>query len=225
MKLLRVLETRRIQRVGGNDDIPVDFRLVAATNRDLAAYVAAGKFREDLYYRLNVVDIHLPPLKDRPGDVRLLVSRFLKEFAKENGGAVTGIDAEAMAALERCPWPGNVRQLRNTVEKMVVLSAGGRLGLADVPEDILDSQTPPVAQAIPAASRQQAEGDAGGGSQTQANAASESARPRPQSLADAKKEAMLAAIERNRYNKTKAAEELGISRRTLHRKLKEWGLG
>lgn len=225
VKLLRVLETRRIQRVGGNDDIPVDFRLVAATNRDLAAYVAAGKFREDLYYRLNVVDIHLPPLKDRPGDVRLLVSRFLKEFAKENGGAVTGIDAEAMAALERCPWPGNVRQLRNTVEKMVVLSAGGRLGLADVPEDILDSQTPPVAQAIPAASRQQAEGDAGGGSQTQANAASESARPRPQSLADAKKEAMLAAIERNRYNKTKAAEELGISRRTLHRKLKEWGLG
>ena len=101
VKLLRALESRTIQRVGGNEDIRVDFRLVAATNRDLAAYVREGKFREDLYYRLNVIDIHLPALKDRTGDIALLVSRFIKEFSAANGNNVTGIDAKAIKALDR----------------------------------------------------------------------------------------------------------------------------
>ena len=199
VKLLRVLESRRIQRVGGNEDIPVDFRLVAATNRNLAEYVAEGKFREDLYYRLNVIDIHVPALKDRPGDVPLLVSRFLKQFSRENGGAVTGIDEKAMAALEAYEWPGNVRQLRNAVEKMVVLSAGGKLSLDDVPEEILSRAAAPGEAAAPRASA-------------------------AATLAETEKATMLAALAKNRNNVTKTAQELGISRRTLHRRLAEWGL-
>ena len=137
VKLLRVLESRTLQRVGGNDDVKVDFRLVAATNRDLAEYVRAGKFREDLYYRLNVIDIRLPALRDRPGDIALLVSRFIKEFAGKNDIAIKGIDAAAVKILESYSWPGNVRQLRNVIERMVVLSDGTRLTVGDIPEEIL----------------------------------------------------------------------------------------
>ena len=215
VKLLRVLESRVIQRVGGTRDIPVDFRLVSATNKDLARLVAEGTFREDLYYRLNVVEIPLPPLKDRPGDIALLVSRFLKEFSAANGGLVTGIDAGAMEALERYPWPGNVRQLRNTVERMVVLSAGGRLTLEDVPANVLAEP----AAAIPA---------------TQSAMTPVAAAPAPQpapplpatggSLSEMEKARILETLEQCRHNKTRAAEVLGISRRTLHRKLNEWGI-
>lgn len=214
VKLLRALESRRIQRVGGNEDIPVDFRLVAATNRDLAAYVREGRFREDLYYRLNVIDIHMPALKDRPGDVALLVSRFVREFAKENGGAVTGIDARAVKALEDYDWPGNVRQLRNVVEKMVVLSAGGRLTVDDVPPEIAAPRSSAPARPAQEPARTAAE------SGTESGAASGR-----KTLADAEKETILAALEECRNNKSRAAEKLGISRRTLHRKLNEWGLG
>lgn len=209
VKLLRAIETRTIQRVGSNADIAVDFRLVAATNRDLAAYVREGKFREDLYYRLNVIDIHMPPLKDRPGDIALLASRFVKEFSSENGSHVTGIAPDAMAALERYSWPGNVRQLRNVMEKMVVLSAGGKLTMEDVPVEIASAGPAPAAPA----------------SADPAPAASAPlAPPAAESLADAEKAQILAAIARCRGNKTKAAGQLGVSRRTLHRKLKEWGM-
>lgn len=209
VKLLRVLESRTIQRVGGNEEVKVDFRLVAATNRDLAAYVKEGKFREDLYYRLNVIDIHLPALKDRPGDIALLASRFIKEFSKKNSADIKGIDEDAMKALESYTWPGNVRQLRNVIERMVVLSDGSRLTLDDVPSEI--TAVPVVQSAAPAA----------------APAAAEPIQARPQAvdqLADAEKATILNALEECRGNKTKAAEKLGISRRTIHRKLKEWGI-
>ncbi len=198
VKLLRVLETRRFQRVGGTEEIPSDFRLVAATNRNLAEYVKEGKFREDLYYRLNVIDIHMPALKERPGDIALLVSRFIKEFAKENGGLVTGIDAHAIKALEDYDWPGNVRQLRNVIEKMVVLSGGGKLTLEDVPVEVKATSTPPAP--LPVVQLPHA------------------------LLAENEKAQILAALTACRHNKTKAAAQLGISRRTLHRKLNEWGL-
>ena len=198
MKLLRALESRTIQRVGGNEDIRVDFRLVAATNRDLAAYVREGKFREDLYYRLNVIDIHLPALKDRPGDIALLVSRFIREFSAANGNNVTGIDAKAIKALEDYPWPGNVRQLRNVVEKMCVLSAGGKLTLDDVPVEITST--------LPATSS----GSAASPVATQAT------------LAETEKDAILRVLAECGNNKSQAAIKLGISRRTLHRKLNEW---
>ena len=204
VKLLRVLETRTFQRVGGTEDIKTDIRIVAATNRDLAKYVADGKFREDLYYRLNVIDIHLPALKERAGDIALLVSRFLKEFSAQNGGRVTGIDARAMKALEDYSWPGNVRQLRNIVEKMVVLSGGGKLTLDDVPVEIADAYGDGEAKAPaaePAASPSDAE---------------------PLSLADAEKTKILSVLDSVKGNKSKAAELLGISRRTIHRKLNEW---
>ena len=200
VKLLRALESRRIQRIGGNEDIAVDFRLVAATNRDLAAMVADGRFREDLYYRLNVIDIRLPALKDRPGDIALLTSRFLKEFSAANGGGVTGIDAQAMKAIEDYPWPGNVRQLRNAVEKMVVLAGSARLTLDDVPVEIAAGAA--KSAALPAAG-------IGAPGQT---------------LADAERAQILMALESAGGNKSRAADALGISRRTLHRKLKEWGM-
>lgn len=210
VKLLRVLESRSLQRVGGNDDIKVDFRLVAATNRDLAKYVSEGKFREDLYYRLNVIDIKLPALKDRPGDIALLVSRFIKEFAKKNDIKISGINSDAMKALENYSWPGNVRQLRNVIERMVVLADGDRLTMADIPDEItkVEATAPTVATIAPIPATSNA-------APTEKNA---------NSLADAEKNAILNALEKSGYNKTKAAERLGISRRTLHRKLKEWSI-
>ena len=223
VKLLRVLETRCFQRVGGTEEIPSDFRLVAATNRDLAAYVREGKFREDLYYRLNVVDIRLPALKERPGDVALLATRFLKEYSAANGGAVTGIDHEAMKALERYDWPGNVRQLRNAIERMVVLSQGGTLTIDDIPSDILSAGAQPLPAAQPYAVVPSAQPYAVVPIVPPPAAAAE-APEQPHSLAASEKDIILSAIARCRNNKTKAAEQLGISRRTLHRKLKAWGI-
>lgn len=214
VKLLRVLESRRIQRVGGNEDIPVDFRLVAATNRNLADYVREGKFREDLYYRLNVIDIHMPSLKERPGDIALLVARFVKEFSKENGGTVTGIDAHAMKALEDYDWPGNVRQLRNVVEKMVVLSAGGKLTIDDIPPEIANAQ-PSASAALPAVQDIP---------QPVPAASVPAVHVQTDTLAETEKEKILSVLSECGNNKTKAADRLGISRRTLHRKLNEWGL-
>lgn len=216
VKLLRALESRTIQRVGGNGDIPVDFRLVAATNRDLAAYVREGKFREDLYYRLNVIDIHLPALKDRPGDVVLLAANFVRTFARENGGAVTGITPEAMEALERYTWPGNVRQLRNVIEKMVVLSAGGKLSVDDVPAEILHPAANLPAPVVAAASAPAPVAPA-----ASATAPAPAIDP-ADTLADTEKAAILNTLAACGGNKTLAAARLGISRRTLHRKLLQW---
>ena len=145
-----------------------------------------------------MIDIHLPALKDRPGDIALLVSRFIKEFSAANGNNVTGIDAKAIKALEDYPWPGNVRQLRNVVEKMCVLSAGGKLTLDDVPVEITS--------AMP--------------TETSGSAAAPAA---PQStLAETEKDTILRVLAECGNNKSKAAIKLGISRRTLHRKLNEW---
>jgi len=190
VKLLRVLESRSLQRLGSSETVDVDIRIVAATNRDLAQFVSEGKFREDLYYRLNVVDIRLPPLRERMGDVPLLVTRFVREFAAANGGRVTGVTPEAMTMLERYPWPGNVRELRNAVEKMVVLSAGGELGADDVPEQIR-----------------------GGGLANLSPAAT---------LGETEKAKILAALAQCDGNRSRAAQMLGISRRTIYRKIDEY---
>ena len=203
VKLLRTLETRTVKRVGGNQDLPVDFRLVAATNRNLAKMVADGKFREDLYYRLNVIDIRTPALKDHPEDIPLLVDRFLRELATKNGSGVTDIAPDALEALKKCPWPGNVRQLRNAVEKMVVLASGKTLTIDDIPPDVGGADIPRAETATPASVPQPTGGF---------------------SLEETEKRQILAALNAAKNNKTKAANTLGISRRTLQRKLKEWGL-
>jgi DNA-binding NtrC family response regulator len=136
VKLLRVLEERRLTRVGGTNSIPIDVRVVAATNRPLRESVQAGEFRVDLYYRLNVLSIYLPPLRDRREDIPLLVRRFVKEFSSQHDRQFHGISGEAMQILMSYPWPGNVRELRNLIESMVVLAPGREIGAEDIPRAI-----------------------------------------------------------------------------------------
>lgn len=182
--LLRTIESKSVRRLGGGKEKKVDFRLVAATNKDLKALVKAGTFREDLYYRLNVIDLHLPALKDRAGDIALLTNRFLKEFSK---GKKT-LDKATLEALEAYSWPGNVRELRNVIEKMVVLSTSNVIGKADLPREIAEKTLIPAKEAV-----------------------------------EINEDDIHAALLKARGNKSKAAELLGISRRTLYRKLKEMG--
>jgi len=146
VKLLRFLEEREFERVGGNRTIRVDVRIVAATNRDLKARVAEGAFREDLYYRLDVVEIHVPTLRDRPGDVPLLAEHFRAVFAAANGKDVRAFSDEAAALLRGCPWPGNVRELENAVERAVVLARDPVLG-----PELFPSLVAPVRSPAPAA--------------------------------------------------------------------------
>jgi DNA-binding NtrC family response regulator len=204
VKLLRVLEERQFERVGGTETVEVDIRLVTATNRNLKALVEQGKFREDLFFRLDVVDVTLPPLRERLDDVPILTDAFIKEFAQKNQKAIEGITPDALQVLSAYSWPGNVRELRNTIEKMVVLSRGGRLTARDLPPDIRSA----VKDTQPAATREPRSAVGTGGS----------------SLADAERALILAALSKHGDNKTKAAQALGISRRTMHRKLKEYRL-
>ncbi|MEP6745155.1 MAG: sigma-54 dependent transcriptional regulator, partial [Gemmatimonadota bacterium] len=138
VKLLRVLERRQFFRVGGVAPIKVDVRVVAATNRSLRDAVGMGRFRDDLYYRLNVLSLYLPPLRERRDDIPLLVRRFIHEFTTQHERSFKGITAEAMQLLMGAPWPGNVRQLRNLIESMVVLAPGGEIRASDIPADILE---------------------------------------------------------------------------------------
>ncbi|HRT29971.1 MAG TPA: sigma-54 dependent transcriptional regulator [Kiritimatiellia bacterium] len=199
VKLLRVLEERTFERVGSEETIEVDIRVIAATNRNLRDAVLQGKFREDLYFRLNVVDITLPPLSERAGDIPLLASRFLKEYSEKNGRQIEGMTPDALNLLEAYAWPGNVRELRNTIEKMVVLSRSERLTARDVPANIRDAVK---------------SGSAGVALRMPVLASG--------SLAETERRKIMAVLEKNGGNRTRAAEELGISRRTLHRKLREY---
>ena len=193
VKLLRVLETRSFERLGSSETIKTDIRIVAACNRDLAQMVREGKFREDLYYRLAVGDIRLPALRERSGDIPLLVSRFLSEFSAANGNRVTGITPAAMKLLESYAWPGNVRELRNAVERMVVLSQGGQLDVDDVPEHMRAPASAIAEQSLPAGT-----------------------------LGETEKAKILSVLEQVNGNRSRAAQVLGISRRTLYRKLDEY---
>lgn len=202
--LLRVLETKSVRRLGGNHEQKVDFRLVAATNKDLAQLAREGKFREDLYYRLKVIDIKTPALKDHKDDIPLLVARFIKEYTSIYSRTIDGISSAALKALEDYTWPGNVRELRNVIEKMVVLASETKLTERDLPDEITrPASTRPSPQTTTEAS---------------------SNLPQATSLADSEKNLILSALEQAEWNKTKAAEALGISRRTLHRKLNDWGI-
>ncbi len=144
VKLLRVLETRTVEPVGSATAIPVNIRLVAATNRDLAAWVREGKFREDLYFRLNVIDINLPPLRERSGDLPLLCDAFIREFNPLLGRNILGIEPPVLEVFGRYAWPGNIRELRNTIERMMVLARGDRLTVEDIPQNILEAKPEPT---------------------------------------------------------------------------------
>ncbi|EEW0115618.1 TPA: sigma-54-dependent response regulator transcription factor ZraR [Escherichia albertii] len=189
VRLLRAIQEREVQRVGSNQTIPVDVRLIAATHRDLAEEVNAGRFRQDLYYRLNVVAIEVPSLRQRREDIPLLADHFLQRFAERNRKAVKGFTPQAMDLLIHYDWPGNIRELENAVERAVVLLTGEYVSERELPLAI--ASTP-----IPLAQSQDI-----------------------QPLVEVEKEVILAALEKTGGNKTEAARQLGITRKTLLAKL------
>jgi two-component system, NtrC family, response regulator AtoC len=217
VKLLRVLETRNLERVGGTTTIPIDVRLIAATNRDLKAMAAAGTFREDLFYRLNVVNLQLPPLREHREDIPTLIDHYLKLASEDNGRNLTGIASDATAILVSYNWPGNIRELRNCIERMVVLSRGSVLTVSDIPHDIMEAVAaqfePPTATAN---STPAAPPDAS------APTGAQPVIPATLDIHDNELAAIRQALERSDGNRTKAADLLGISRRTLQRKLRQY---
>ncbi len=195
-KLLRVLESRTITPIGSNEDREVDVRVVAATSRDLDKMVRENDFREDLYYRLNVVNLHLPPLRERREDIPLLVRHFLQELADETGKDIPELSPELKEYLETHEWPGNVRQLKNCLESMIVLAHGDTLTTEDLPA-IVENDTSP---------------------------ADEVQIPPGTTMEELEREAVEQTLDQCDGNRTHAAKMLGISVRTLQRKLKAWGL-
>lgn len=199
-KLLRVIQEREIQRVGSDTAIDVDVRILAATNRKLEDEVSAGKFREDLYYRLNVVTLNVPPLRDRQEDIPLLAQHFLEKYAEKNRKPVKGFSPLAMDMLIKYNWPGNVRELENAIERAVILLPGEHITENQMPLNIVKAHD--GARPHPAAVQQ---------------------RLGLQSLEEIEKEAILATFEATGGNKSETARRLGINRKTLHKKLKSYG--
>ncbi len=201
VKILRVLGERTFERVGGNQTIQADVRVVAATNKDLAKLVAEGKFRDDLFFRLNVVQVTMPPLRQRKEDIPMLVQAFLKESAAENGKPPRELTPEAMACIINYNWPGNVRELRTAVEHGVVMCSTPKIGVRDLPAFVRDS-----IPAIPLLDGSSAES---------------SPPPDALNLHQTERTLIFRALDQSGGNRTEAAKRLGISRRTLHRRLRE----
>ncbi len=202
IKLLRFLETRSVERLGSHKPISLDLRLVCATNRDLRQMVAEGKFREDLYYRLSVVPLRLPPLRERRDDIPLLLTHYLKKFASENNTAEAKLSSAALTTLVQYGWPGNIRELRNTCENLAVLRAGKNVEVADLDPRFTQPAISPRPVVTPTTLGTMAPG----------------VFDREQNEKNLLRQALASAG----GNRTKAAEALGISRRTLHRKLLQW---
>ncbi|MBI9084661.1 MAG: sigma-54-dependent Fis family transcriptional regulator [Desulfobacterales bacterium] len=198
VKLLRVLQEREVTRVGGDAVIAVDVRIIAATNRDLTALMDDGRFRKDLFYRLNVVELTLPPLRQRREDIPLLAQHFLGAFCKKNDKAVKGFSPHAMDRMIRYDWPGNVRELMNAVERAVVLSRGAYLSPEDL--SIETASTVPPIPSDPVL-----------------------ADPNVGSLDEVERTTIIQTLEACTGNKSEAARRLGITRKTLHKKLKQYG--
>ena len=196
VKLLRVLEDGQVTRIGSNDPIQVDVRLLSATHRDLRAYISEGLFREDLFYRLNVVTVEVPALRERSVDIPLLVNHFLNEYARIHQKPIEGISKETLRVLTRYPWPGNVRELKNAVENMVVTTFNPVLELEDIPGHIHEVETRP-----------------GDGLATVGT-----------SLREMEKELIRQTLDAVNGNRKEAAALLGIGERTLYRKITEYEL-
>lgn len=192
VKLLRVLQERKFERVGGEETIEVDVRVVAATNKNLEEEVKAGRFREDLYYRLNVVHLHVPPLRERKDDIPLLIDSFVKKFSGENGKQIKGFENRARQALYKYDWPGNIRQLQNCIESAVVMCSGSEISLEDLPPTI-----------------------------SEFSGEENISVPMGISLEEAEKIIIRGNLAFNKGNKTKTAEILGIERKTLSKKIGE----
>jgi len=198
VKLLRVLQDLEFEQVGGTKTFRVDTRVILATNDDLGRMVAEGKFRQDLYYRINVINIELPPLRDRIADIPLLAEHFLRQACEDSGKSVRGITDDAMAALERYRWPGNVRQLQNVIERAVLLGKENVVGLADLPPEMTASDQIAVEPAA--------------------------GRSLKQALESPERQIIREVLEANHWNRNLTAEALGINRTTLYKKMKRLGL-
>jgi len=212
VKLLSVIENRCVLHVGGVREIPVDVRILCATHRDLRAEVAAGRFREDLYYRISALTITVPPLRERPAEILLLAAMFLRQLAAKSRSVAPSISPEAAAALTRHRWPGNVRELRNAMQHAAVMSDAGRIGLEHLPDSVIQDvsvASRPIATAalpLPAPESSPSHGDM-----------------RDQ-LSDMERRSILEALHAEGGNQTRAAARLGISRRALIYKLHKHGL-
>jgi len=199
VKLLRVLQERRFERVGGEETLEVDVRLISATNRDLPRRVKEGQFREDLYYRLAIVPLSLPPLRERPGDVALLAGHFLEKHAGRIGRRLEGFSPEALALLDRHAWPGNVRELENAVQQAMVFAEGPLIGAADLPAALRDAS-----RGLPLPTGE---------------------RGLPEILEELERQLLVSAMERARGVKAEAARLLGLKPSALYYKLEKYGIG
>jgi len=196
IKLLRVLQERQFERVGGEQTVEADVRIIAATNRNLKVEMEKGNFREDLYFRLNVVSIAVPPLRERKDDIPLMAASFLREFALENDKPIEGITAKAASRLHAYHWPGNIRELRNCIESAVVMCRGSTIDVDDLPPNLRSYGEDGWVRV-----------------------------PVTGSLEEAERVVIRAAVAYHKGNKSRAAESLGIGRKTLHRKLDEGDSG
>jgi two-component system response regulator AtoC len=206
VKLLRVLQEQEFERVGGVNTVRTDVRILTATNKDLESEVRAGRFREDLFYRLNVVPIHLPPLRERPEDIEPLIRFFVKQFNEKLGKAIESVDPACVEALKGFDWPGNIRQLENALERMMLMAEDRVLRVSDLPEDVVER-----------ARRDSASGGEGASAPT----FKEIVRRRTQNV---ERGLIEKALEETGGNVTRAAEKLGLSRKGLQLKMRELGL-
>ncbi|MFO0909771.1 MAG: sigma-54 dependent transcriptional regulator [Isosphaeraceae bacterium] len=202
VKLLRAIESGEIVRVGTNEPIKVNVRLISATNRDLVEAIGNGSFRQDLYHRLKVISVKLPPLRERREDIPLLLEYFLKEFNASHGKSVKSITPTVRKALMSHVWPGNVRELRNVIESMVVIDSDGILDVDDLTED-LQAVAPTTSEVV----------------------TSDSARLVGRSLEEVERYYIAQTLRQTNGNREEAARLLGIGERTLYRKIKEYGIG
>ena len=203
-RLLRVLQERVLQRVGGTETIELDVRVISASNLDLASMVEEGAFRQDLFYRLVVFPITLPPLRDRREDIPLLVEHFLEKYARDAGKRVTTVDARAMEAMTNHGWPGNVRELENVIHRTLLVSSGLELTFDDLPAGLGGKATAPTSPSQPASSS--------AGDEDTLN------------LEELERATIVRAMEQNKGNLSGVARQLGIGRSTLYRKLEQYGL-
>ena len=204
--LLRVLETKKVTRVGGDKEIAVDVRVIAATHRDLEAMVAAGRFREDLLYRLNTMTLRIPPLRERVDEIRALAERFLKDANDQAGTSVRTIDPRAMSALESYSWPGNVRELRNAIERAVVLAEGNAITTADLTDRITGGSM--RAQTV----------------DPEAAESGDMPADHKEHLKRYEAQLILKALHKHNGNQTEAAKALGLPLRTLVHKIHTYGI-
>lgn len=205
-KLLRVIQEREFEPVGSTETIKVDVRIIATTNRDLSTAIREGDFREDLYYRLNVINIHLVPLRERAGDIPKLSQHFLEKYNRENGKAIEGIADEVIEAWKRYPWPGNIREFENAVERAVVMCKNKTITSVDLPTPVIPQSGSDVTV------------------MSQDSVPAQSAGLVGRSIDDVEKELILRTLESQNGNRTLTADILGISVRTLRNKLTQYGM-